>query len=92
MHFNLNKTSLFILGITSLVCSRALFFFFDDPEGPNLLIVTGMAMVLYLTSLIPYIFMSQKYRRGQTPTMCKGLLVAICIQVGIVIGLTVLLK
>ncbi len=36
---NSKKTSLLILGTTSVVCSRVMFSFFNDPEGPNLLVV-----------------------------------------------------
>jgi hypothetical protein len=47
MYFKSKKTSLLILGITSIICSRTMFVFFDDPEGPNLLIVFVAALVLY---------------------------------------------
>lgn len=50
------KTSLLILGITSLVCSRIMFFFFNDPEGPNLLVVIGMAAIIYALSLAVYVY------------------------------------
>lgn len=49
---NLSKrTQLLILGATSVVCSRIMFWFFDDPEGPNLLVVFVMALIIYLLSL-----------------------------------------
>lgn len=54
MHLNSKKISLPILGITSLVCSRAIFFFINDPEGPNLLVVVVMAAILYVLSLPVY--------------------------------------
>ena len=38
-----------------MACSRAMFAFFHDPEGPNLLVVTGMAAILYLISLALYL-------------------------------------
>lgn len=44
------KISLLILFITSLVCSRTMFLFFNDPEGPNLLVVTGVAVIVYFLS------------------------------------------
>jgi hypothetical protein len=53
MHFR--NGSLLILAITALVCSRAMFAFFRDPEGPNLLVVTGMAAVIYLISVAVYL-------------------------------------
>ena len=56
MNFNEKRTSLLLLGITALVCSRTLFFLFHDPEGPNLLIVTVLAVILYVTSFIVWRF------------------------------------
>lgn len=38
-----------LLGVTSIVFSRLLFFLVDDSEGPNLLIVTALAVVLFCT-------------------------------------------
>jgi hypothetical protein len=55
------KTSLLLLlVITAFVCSRALFFFFHDPEGPNLLIVTVLALILYSASFIAWKFTPQR--------------------------------
>lgn len=54
MYFKSKKISLLILGATALVCSRAMFFFIDDSEGPNLLIVTVLAIILYVLSLATY--------------------------------------
>jgi len=34
-----------------MIFSRTIFFFFNDPEGPNLLVVTVMAMIIYFLSL-----------------------------------------
>ena len=79
MYFKSKKTSLIILVITSLVCSRALFFFFNDPEGPNLLIVVGMAVILYFLSLAVYLF-------KPSITGLKRLLLAIFIQIILVAG------
>lgn len=45
-----------ILFITSLLCSRAMFSLFNDPEGPNLLIVVVMALIIYFLSLTIYLF------------------------------------
>lgn len=49
--YKLKMTSPLILGITAIVCSRAMFSFFDDPEGPNLLIVAVTAAIVYSLSL-----------------------------------------
>lgn len=74
------KTSLLLLVITAFVCSRALFFFFRDPEGPNLLIVTVLALLLYGASFIAWRFIP-------ATTTSKKLLFAICTQLLIVTGL-----
>ena len=77
MYFTSKKTSLIILGITALVCSRVMFAFFNDPEGPNLLIVLVTAAIVYFLSLVAY--------RLNIPAS-KKLLVAIIIQIIIVTG------
>jgi hypothetical protein len=55
MHFDFKKSSLLILAITAVACSRMMFAFFHDPEGPNLLVVAGMAAVIYLMSSAVYL-------------------------------------
>ena len=74
------KTSLLLLVITAFACSRALFFFFHDPEGPNLLIVTVLALILYGTSFLAWRFIP-------STTASKKLLFAICTQLLMVTGL-----
>lgn len=54
MYYRSKTTSLIILGITALLCSRAMFVFFDDPEGTNLLVTTVMGMIIYIPSLALY--------------------------------------
>jgi hypothetical protein len=39
--------TLVTLGLTAIFLSRALFVFFDDPEGPNLLVVLVTAAGIY---------------------------------------------
>lgn len=56
LYFKSKTVSLIILAATAIVCSRLLFSFFNDPEGPNLLIVTGMALAIYLLSVAAYLF------------------------------------
>jgi hypothetical protein len=73
------RTSLLLLGITALACSRTLFFLFHDPEGPNLLIVTVLALILYGASFIAWRFIPA--------TTGKKLLLAVCTQLLIVTGL-----
>lgn len=50
------RTSLIILGVTSLVFSRVLFSLFNDPEGPNLLIVVGLAAIVFAISMAIYAY------------------------------------
>lgn len=70
-----------VSGITSIVFSRVMFLFFDDAEGPNLLIVMGMAAVVYtLSSLVYRLF-------GPTESAFKRLTLIILIQIAIVAGL-----
>ena len=79
MFFKSKKTSLVILGITSLVCSRVMFALFNDPEGPNLLIVVVAAAVIYFLSLAIYLSKSFPSFAG-----IKRLLLAILTQIIIV--------
>lgn len=59
------RASLLFLVLTSFICSRSIFYFIDDPEGPNLLVVTGMAFILYFLSSILYSFaISSLSRKG----------------------------
>lgn len=55
MHVNLKNWSLVILAITAFACSRIMFAFINDPEGSNLLIVSGMAAVIYFASAALYL-------------------------------------
>lgn len=80
MYFKSKKTSLIILGITSIACSRLTFYFFKDPEGPNLLIVMVLAAVLYVLSLMAYLFVLSS-------TGFKRLTLAISIQIIVATGL-----
>ncbi len=79
MYFKSKRTSLLILGITAIMCSRIMFALFNDPEGPNLLIVIGMALILYVLSLATYLF-------ARSMDGLKKLLLAVLIQVIIAAG------
>ena len=74
------RTSILLLGITALSCSRTLFFAFQDPEGPNLFIVTVLALILYAASLLAWKLVS-------TTSAGKKLFFAICTQILIATGL-----
>lgn len=80
MPFESKRASLLLLIITALVCSRTLFYFFNDPEGPNLLIVTMLAMILYGASFLAWRFL---------PATTAGvkLLLSICTQLLIAAGI-----
>ncbi len=80
MYFKSKKTTLIILALTALTFSRIMFALFNDPEGPNLLIVVGMALIIYLLSLALYLF-------NPSITGLKKLLLAIVVQIVIVAGL-----
>jgi TRAP-type uncharacterized transport system fused permease subunit len=78
------KASLLILAITALACSGVLLHSFDDPEGPNLLIVVVTAIILFFLSLAGYLFDSL--------SALKRLLLAIAIQILLAAGLYLLLS
>jgi hypothetical protein len=80
MHFKSQKASLLILAITAIAFSRILFVFFNDPEGPNLLVVMGAAVIVYFLSL-------GAYWLGSSTTSLNRLLLAIFVQIIIVMGL-----
>lgn len=75
------KISLVILGITAILTSRSMFALFDDPEGPNLLVVFVMAVILYVPSVALYVLNFLSTITGQ-----KRLLLSILLQLLIAIG------
>jgi hypothetical protein len=86
LYFKSKKISLIILAVTAVICSRILFFFFNDPEGPNLLIVAGLALAVYFLSVAIYLF---------GPSQIKGinrLSAVIGIQILLVLGLYFFMK
>ena len=93
MYFKSKKTSLLILGITAIALSRAMFVFFDDPEGPKLLVVMVGALAVYLPSLAVYVFgSSTKPQFFPSLTGLKRLLLVILIQIIIVTNFYFCLK
>ena len=81
------KIPLIVLGVTALVCSRVMFAFFNDPEGPNLLIVVVMAAVVYLVSLAGVYVL-----KAWPITNIKNLLLAVLVQLIVISGLYFLLS
>ncbi|MBK0381170.1 hypothetical protein [Mucilaginibacter segetis] len=55
VYFRSKRVSLIILAVTAVVCSRLLFFFFKDPEGPNLFVVGVMALLLFVLAAAVYL-------------------------------------
>jgi len=53
------KVHLFILLIISFTISRFVFFLIDDPEGPNLLIVSALAMIIFVPLTLIYLKVSK---------------------------------
>ncbi len=74
-----------VLITTALLCSRSLFYFFEDPEGPNLLVVGVIAAIIYGLSTVLY-----RYRYfvrgdvtavpGSTEVSVSGVVCVIVIQ------------
>ncbi len=86
LYFKSKAISLLVLGVTAMISARMLFFFFDDAEGPNLLIVTVLGLAVYLLSSAAYLF---------TPSKTNGikrLFIAVCFQILTVIGLYFAMK
>ena len=44
-----------VLGIAAAAGVRVVLALFHDPEGPNLLVVGGMAIAIYVISLVAYL-------------------------------------
>jgi hypothetical protein len=51
----MRKVFVFILLVLSFAISRLVFFLIDDPEGPNLLIVTVLAMLIFVPLAFIYL-------------------------------------
>jgi heme/copper-type cytochrome/quinol oxidase subunit 4 len=52
----MKKPFIYGLGVASIILSRIVFLFLNDPEGPNLLIVVGLAVIIYALFLGIYWF------------------------------------
>jgi len=55
MQLKPKTVSLLILAATALACSATVLHSFRDPEGPNPLIIVGLAAIIYLLSLAFYL-------------------------------------
>lgn len=74
------KTTLIVLALTAIILSRAMFWFFDDPEGPNVPVVLGTALIVYGVSYVAY-------RYSSAYTSVQRLLITLACQILCVIGL-----
>lgn len=79
--------SLLALAATAVVCSRAVFVFIDDPEGPNLVVVIGLAAAIYFPSLAAYLSAA-----AHRITSLKGFPLAIGVQLAAALGLGLILR
>lgn len=52
MNLESKRLQSLILFLTALVCSRTMFVSFNDPEGPNLLVIAVGAVVIFASSWI----------------------------------------
>ncbi len=86
MSLNFKHGSLLILVITAGVCSRTMFALFNDPEGPNLLVVTGMAAILYLVSSAVYLSKVYPWLTGFKRSSA-AILIQIFVATGFYLGL-----
>jgi uncharacterized membrane protein len=48
-------TPLLLLALTAAICSRATFAMLDDPEGPNLIVITSLTVIIFLAAIVAYI-------------------------------------
>lgn len=51
MYTQSKSVSRLMLGIISIACSRVVLSLVDDPEGPNLLVVIGLSIIIYILIL-----------------------------------------
>jgi hypothetical protein len=54
-YWNATRTSLLVLGVTAASGARVVLALFHDPEGPNLVVVGGLAVIIYAISLAAYL-------------------------------------
>jgi hypothetical protein len=80
------KSALLILAITAATCSRAMVAFFNDPEGPNLLVVTGMAAIIYAISVAAYLSNVFPSLTG-IQRSSAAVLIQICVATGLYLAL-----
>lgn len=73
MNFRSKKISLVVLAVLAIICSRTLFFFFNDTEGPNLLIVGVLTIILFIISFACYAFTPAKMQELNKLSVAVGM-------------------
>ena len=86
MHHKSRTGSLLILAVTAAACSRGMFVFFHDREGPNVLVVTGMAAVIYVISSAVYLSNFSPSLKGLKRSAAT-IFIQIFVATGIYLGL-----
>lgn len=86
----MSRTTTFrlIVSITALALSRAAFLFINDPEGPNLLVVTMLAACIYFVSRVLCAYASLEKRVAGSTL----LLVTVCVQMVLVAVLVIVMR
>lgn len=85
--FESRKVRLLITAFTALALSRAVFFLFNDPEGPNLLVVAVLALILMAAATAVHMF-----NLLSTSSGAKRLMLAIGIQIVVAAGIYIALS
>jgi hypothetical protein len=78
MPFN-TRLPLLILAITAIASSRTLLVSFNDPEGPNPLIIIVLAAVLYAVSMVGYASYRSTALKKTSLAILIQILSAICL-------------
>ena len=74
------KIFFLFLAVVAVTCARLLLFSVHDPEGPNLLVVTGMGAIIYLISISPFLFYAP-------PMTFRKMVLALGIQLLVSVGI-----
>lgn len=87
MYFRSKRITYIILFITALLLSRTMFVLFNDPEGPNLLVIIVGTLIIFFLSLLVYFFKSLVSFSG-----LRRILLSIFVQIAITALLYLVLK
>jgi len=87
MKLDLRNGTLLVLAITAFACARAVFVVIADPEGPNLPVVTVLAVIFFLVSAGFYVSRLLPGLAGISRSMA-----ALVLQAVIAAGLALMLR